>query len=134
MHFPAPSPLCEKISCDRVEPLGTGTRGRSSRLGSLGSGTHDIADCFGCKSGFCRQVLQEERLQSRVTSMKECGLGARRPGFLPSSATTQGQDKSHTLLPFIYLEHKLQSHGYFPLATCTELQMLSYRMERCQTG
>lgn len=59
--------------------------------------------------------MGEERQQSRVTNSKGHELGARGPGFLPSSATTQGQAKSHALLPFIYLERKLQSHGCFSL-------------------
>lgn len=59
--------------------------------------------------------MGEERQQSRVTNGKGHELGARGPGFLPSSATTQGQAKSHALLPFIYLERKLQSHGCFSL-------------------
>lgn len=121
-----------KISCDRVKPVGMGITERGSRLGRLGSGTQDSDDYFGSKSGFCRQVMGEKRKQSSVTNIEECKLGASRPGFIPSSATTQGQAKSHALLPFIYLEHKLQSHNYFSVAIRTDLQILSYCKERCQ--
>lgn len=109
-----------------------GNHGRASGFGQPGLGVQDAISCLGCKAGFCRQVLNGERQEGSVTNVKECKEGARAPGFIPSSGTTQGQAKSHALLPSIYLEHKLGSHHSFPLATRTELQILSYCMERWQ--